>query len=75
MKNSERHIKKKKSDTKKSYLISYYQERVDSFSDKIYRDIKNRVIEATSKKEAYTYWVEHVQTNPSIINIICLDDD
>lgn len=75
MKNSERHIKKKKSDTKKSYLISYYQEQVASFSDKIYRDIKNRVIEATSKKEAYTYWVEYVQSSPSIINIICLDDD
>ena len=56
MKNSERHIKKKKSDTKKSYLISYYQERVASFSDKIYRDIKNRVIEATSKKEKCTHF-------------------
>ena len=76
MKNSERNIKKKKkSDMKKSYLISYYKEHSSSFSDKIYRDIKNQVVEASSKKEAYIYWEKYVQSSPSIINIICLDDD
>ena len=74
MKNSERNIKKKKSDMKKSYLISYYHEHVAAFSDRVYHEIKNRVVEATSKKEAYIYWEKYVQSSPSIINIICLDD-
>ena len=75
MKNSERHIKKKKPDTRKSYLVSYYSEHASTFSDRVYREIKNKVVEASSKKEVYNFWIEYVQNNPSILNIICLDDD
>lgn len=66
---------KKSENAEKTFLISYYKEHSSSFSDKIYREIKNEVVEATSKKEAYAYWIKHVQSCPSIINIICLDDD